>query len=181
MPDDEVSLTRIERLMLSNQLRILEALYPDDADVFAVQREAIENGYEMLYSWGLTHILEGDETMSYDESREVWDTLQMYGDIRNAALDLNISDWILEQPNGRFQGYDGNEETKFMVFSSYTMERLKRFMYVDMPEAGYFNSHSPMRDTYNEMLTRWRNIPARERHMLSEVQIREILGVRETG
>ena len=38
-----------ERWMVSNQLRILEALYPEEAESLAVQREANERDYEYVY------------------------------------------------------------------------------------------------------------------------------------
>lgn len=47
---DEMKLTRMERIVLVNQLRIMEALYPDEASQLGVQREALERGYELLYS-----------------------------------------------------------------------------------------------------------------------------------
>ena len=46
MADNDFKLTTLDRLVLSNQYRILEALYPDEAETLAIKREAIENGYE---------------------------------------------------------------------------------------------------------------------------------------
>lgn len=36
-----------ERLFLVNQFRILEALYPDEAEYYAIQREAVSAGYTL--------------------------------------------------------------------------------------------------------------------------------------
>ena len=177
MPDTNLALTRVERLILSNQLRILEALYPDEAKEYAIQREAFERGYEMFYSWGIAHIFEGDDALTVQESREVWATLEMFRALMAGALDLGMVDWLREQTNGRFIGYDGNDETKFMIFSSYTMEQLERFTFIEMPEGSDFNSHTPMREIYKQMLARWQNIPRQDRYMLSREQIEHILDV----
>ena len=39
-----------ERLLLANQCKILEKLYPSDADHYAARREALERGYTLEYS-----------------------------------------------------------------------------------------------------------------------------------
>ena len=43
------SLSRHERLFLYNQYKILEALYPGEAEYYSVKREALEYGYEIEY------------------------------------------------------------------------------------------------------------------------------------
>ena len=54
-------LSKLERYFLSNQLRIMETLFPNEADDFAVQREAIEQGYSFVYGMGMDHILDGSD------------------------------------------------------------------------------------------------------------------------
>ena len=53
MSKEGTKLSRLDRLFLSNQLRILEALYPEEANDLARRREALECGYEMLYDWDM--------------------------------------------------------------------------------------------------------------------------------
>src|SRR3546814_16599785 len=85
MADDAPKLSRKERLFLSNQMRILEALYPEEAQYISTQRVAVERGYEFLYDFELmSHIYEGDDTLSSDEAKEVWDTLEMFGALGDA-------------------------------------------------------------------------------------------------
>src|SRR3546814_16785385 len=49
------------------------------------QRVAVELGYEFLYDFELmSHIYEGDDTLSSDEAKEVWDTLEMFGALGDA-------------------------------------------------------------------------------------------------
>ncbi len=72
--------------MVSNQLRILEALYPEEAESLAVQREANERDYEYVYD--INSPIDTD-TMDESECREVWDTLDMFRAIDNSIRKLN--------------------------------------------------------------------------------------------
>ncbi|PWC67024.1 hypothetical protein TSH7_02790 [Azospirillum sp. TSH7] len=174
MPEDEFKLSRLERYFLINQLRILEALYPDEADELAVQRESLERGYEMLYSWNVNHIYDGNDVMTKEETLEVWDTFDMF-DALNRALEEYKDFDASQYPWTKFAGYDGNSETKFMSFAAFTVERLKRFDYLPMSREGYWNSHRPMREIYQRMRNEWKRIPREQRFNLSRQQVTEIL------
>jgi len=43
------TLTKLQRYQISNQLKILEVLYPDESASYSLQREIFERGYELLY------------------------------------------------------------------------------------------------------------------------------------
>lgn len=175
MAGEETKLSRLERYFLSNQLRILEALYPEEAADLAVRREAIERGYEMLYGWDMEHIYSGDDVMTAAESSEVWDTLDMFDSINRSVEKIGKDD-LRKHIFYKFAGYDGNNETKFMSFAAFTVERLKRFEYVQLNRPGYWNSHLPVRDIYKRMLSEWRKIPQERRFDLTETEVRAVLG-----
>jgi hypothetical protein len=168
----DLVLSKLDRILLVNQLRILEALYPDEAADLGVQRESLERGYEMLYAWYYESIYDGDDKMTADESREVWETMDMFDAIdRSAPKDLDRSKY----PVTKFAGYDGNNESKFMAFARFTVERLKRFEYLPLVKDGYWNSHAPMRDIYARMLEEWNRIPLESRFQLSDDQLNRVL------
>ena len=50
---------KLKRYELINQLLILEKLYPEDADYYSKNRKALENGYELHYSWLTENISDG--------------------------------------------------------------------------------------------------------------------------
>ncbi|RWP02387.1 MAG: YfbU family protein [Mesorhizobium sp.] len=174
MAGEKPKLSRLDRLFLSNQMRILEALYPEEADGIATRREAIERGYEMLYQWDMDDIYDGDDIMTAEESTEVWDTLDMFDSI-NRFLEASNNEELKNNSFAKFRGYDGNNETKFMTFTAYTIERLKRFEYVPTPRKGYWNSHMPVRETYQRMLEEWRKVPRERRFELTEAEVKSIL------
>lgn len=168
----EMKLSKLDRIFLVNQLRIMEALYPAEAPQFNVQREVIERGYEMLYAWGFEHIYDEDENMTAEESREVWDTMDMFDAIaRSMPEGFDTSGY----PMTKFAGYDGNVESKFMSFAQFTVERLKRFEYVPMERPGYWNSHRPMRATYCRMLNEWKKWPSPDRFSMPREQLGRVL------
>lgn len=169
---EELKLTKLERIFLANQLKILEALYPDEATHLSVQREGLERGYELLYGLDLEYIYDGDDMMTSDESREVWDTMDMFDAVdRSMPTGSDTAGYSLT----KFVGYDGNNETKFMSFARFTVERLKRFEYVPMLKPGYWNSHMPMRDVYRRMVEVWKEIPAPDRFSMSADQLNQVL------
>jgi uncharacterized protein YfbU (UPF0304 family) len=175
MSENNIKLSRLDRLVLSNQLRILEALYPDEANDIAIRREALERGYEMLYEWDMDYIYGGDDVMTSEESSEVWNTLDMFDSINRAANNLGMTDVLTKIPFATFRGYDGNNETKFMAFAAYTVERLKRFEHVKLPKIGYFNSHAPVRGIYQRMLKEWRKVTTERRFELTKNELKSIL------
>lgn len=169
---DELKLTKLDRIFLVNQLRILEGLYPDEAESLSVQREALEHGYELLYAWDFENIYDGEDKMTAEESREVWDTMDMFDAIgRSAPAQADDKDLLFR----RFAGYDGNNEAKFMSFARFTVERLKRFEYVPMQRPGYWNSHMPVREVYCRMLTEWKKEPMPGRMTMSESRLKAVL------
>ena len=167
-----MGLSPLERWMISNQLRILEALYPEDAEHLAVQREAIEYGYEFVYD--IVNPPIGPDTMAVGDSREVWDTLDMFRAIDYSIAELKTGDFE-NHPNRRFSGYDGNNESKFMAFTEYTVERLGRWTDLPLRQRGYFNSHCPMRGSYRRMLDEWKKIADEERFRMTQEQVQAVL------
>lgn len=173
MTDSPIKLTRYERYRLSNELKILEALYPEESQYYAIHREAIESGYEMLYDWHMEHINGEGSTMSSEESREVWDTFSMFDALARSIKRLDKPEYF-ENHFSKFRGYDGNNESKFMGFAAYTVKRLKRFEYLDIEGIDGWNSHMPIRETYKRMVEVWKSTESS--YELSEPQIDQILG-----
>lgn len=168
-----MKLSKIERLILSNQFRILEALYPDDTEYFKSKEKALNEGFELHYD-DLSEELSND-VLSEDDCREVLDILDMY-------RALTFSYESLEDKSGidpyylKFRGFDLNDEyeCKRLSYVNYFINDLHRFeelkygqKYTD------FNSHSEMMEIYKKMLTRWESLD--KNYNLSKQKIIEIL------
>ena len=101
-----MDLSEKDRWMIANQLKILESLYPEEAEVYSVQRKAIERGYKLHYL-GLTQYFEKE--MSEEKCNEVIEILNMYRAITFSYQQAEDKEG-LEQSDIRFEGFDGNEE-----------------------------------------------------------------------
>ena len=165
-------LTLTERLLLANQLRILELLDPAEASHYKQQRQAIEDGYELEYG-GIAQSI-SSTPMSTDECSAVMDVLDMYRDLTFSARSANADGGEV-----RFPGFDGNNEPRELGYVMYlfSAERWK-----ELQRDGGVNSHAPMKDRYRRMLNVWRRIrrhgdpnrPATQRDLTAD-EIRQII------
>lgn len=160
-----------ERLILSYLLKILEKLYPDEKSNFSSHRTAIEDGYELHYSWMTEHLSDG---LSSAECIEVLDVLDMYSSFyfsfKGLAKPANLT-----MEKIKFPGFDGNNETMRMAYTQYFIEDLGRFKYIKDTTGGYYNSHAQMVPRYQRMLEKWNKFPIDKRNSLTEDQIIELL------
>jgi uncharacterized protein YfbU (UPF0304 family) len=148
-----LKLTKTERWILSNHYRILEVLYPKEAQDLARSRNAIEKGYEGEYDSISSRIYEGSEALSLEECKEVWRILAMYSS-------LSVSYKALPDKTGikansiEFDGFDGNNETSQMTYTRYIYEGGS---YTNLsPGRDNFNNHgSTTLDIYRRMLSAW--------------------------
>ncbi|MGG5870195.1 YfbU family protein [Pseudomonas peli] len=143
---------KLKRYELINQLLILEKLYPEEADYYSRNRKALENGYELHYSWLTENINDG---LSEEQCKEVLDILDMYRSITFSWQRLHDGEEIPE--NLKFRGFDGNNETELMGYVQYFIIELDRFEELKYgKEHPYFNSHHPTLEMYRRMLTIWK-------------------------
>lgn len=157
-----MQLTKTERLILSNQYRILEKLYPDEAEQFAIHRTAIENGFAPHYEPEFL-----DDELSEEGCREVRDILEMHQQLKTAYERLDdISD--VEQYLVKFEGFDGNNESKQLRYAQYFINELGRY-----PELDANNSHALSLDRYRKMLQEW-NASSDKRQLTKEDIVRII-------
>ncbi|MFK8069034.1 MAG: YfbU family protein [Gammaproteobacteria bacterium] len=158
---------KLKRYELINQLLILEKLYPEDANYYTKHRKALENGYELHYSWLTENISDG---LTEDQCREVLDILDMYRSITLSWQRLHEKKEIPEKL--KFKGFDGNNETSLMGYVQYFIIELDRFRELTYgSEHPYFNSHCPMIDNYRKKLAIWKKYD----FDLTEEQINTIL------
>lgn len=164
---DKIALSKIERLILSNQYRILEGLYPEDAEQYQENRKAIEEGFELHYEDCFSVLSE--DTLTSEECREVIDILSMY----RAITFSNKETYKIENYNLKFRGFDLNDEyeSKRVMYARYFINDLDRFeelkygnIYADC------NSHSLMMDKYRKMLEVWKELGCKYELSKSEIQ-----------
>jgi uncharacterized protein YfbU (UPF0304 family) len=145
-------LSMTERLILSNQFRILEKLFPNESESYSAFQKVLENGYEMHYSEMFQNI--DEETMPREQSKEILDILSMYQDMQDCYDKLSDKSGI--DPNQlTFPGFDGNNEADLLGYARYYIEELGRYNRLRII---YLNSHHPTINMYRRMLDEWREV-----------------------
>src|SRR3989344_5648187 len=123
-----MKLSKVERWMLANQYRILEALYPKEAKSLERCREILEDGYELEYSQISQHIYKDEDTLSESECREVIEILAMFDELGYWYGQLKGKKGI-EKSDILFSGFDGNDtqEVKYLSYARFLCEGQERF------------------------------------------------------
>lgn len=170
-----LDLTYKERLNLVFQCRILEALYPSEADHYKNFRTALENGYTYNYNWFTEYISE--EEISVEDCKQVWATLEMYEALLRSYEELPEPDKALvNRYSIGMHGYDGNNEPEYLGYVRFIIHDMKRYERVkEYSQGDDFNSHMPMMDIYSGMLLRFKEISRDDRYKMSVEQINSIV------
>jgi|SRR5216683_2620984 len=150
--------TFVERLILSNQYRILEQLYPKERKDFAKAREIFEEGYESEYGSVTGHITDDKDVITPEISHEVHDILTMFEQLARVYKGLKDKAGI-SKDSLAFAGFDGNDplEIKYMVYTRRLLDKKQRMRYatsVTRADDGG-NSHTPRLQQYREMVRKW--------------------------
>ena len=166
-----MKLTKLERVMLINQYRILSKINPNEANYYEELIEILENGYSVFYSMIDDFVY--DEA-PVEEGKFVLDILQLYRMIDDYIRD-NEEHPFKEHHWIPFKGFDGNNEFRYMSFARFLIlnqgkftEQKKFFSANDS-----LNSHTRTVDKYRRMMDRWEECD--DKYNLSEEDISQIL------
>ena len=168
-------MTYEQRIIIINQFKILEKLYPDEEKDFSSRRKALEEGYVLHYEM-IDPGISKDE-LSAEECQEILNILNMYRIIKASYNKLDDKTGISIPPKS-FPGFDGNNETKRMFYVEYFLHDLERFteLHDDDEDFPDYNTHIESLEIYREMLTKF-NSWGSEKHNLSGDRINELLKI----
>ena len=165
-----MELSKQERLILSNQYRILENLYPEETETFRECRKIVEDGYALDYEEISRHIY---NELNEGECTEVLDILSMHQALHQSAQALTDEPEIAIS----FHGFDGNNETKQMAYTRFYINELHRFVELtEIAQAPDYNSHYPTSGRYRLMLDEWNQ--CNDKNNLTREEINRIINVR---
>jgi len=143
-----------DRLVLSNQYRILECLDPGAVAKYRHSRDIVEQGYEVDYP-SLADSFQAE--MDFDLCREVLDILDMFALMR-LSYDAAGKPAALDPAGLRFEGFSSDFEEEMLACARYFIFKLGRYPSIQEAEAGNFASAGPMLETYRRMLKTWSDI-----------------------
>ena len=143
-------MTKTERLILVNQLKILAHLEPENSDSYKEDIEILENGYSVFYDSITGNIY---DEMEEEKGNLVLNILDLYCAVECFKKNCGNLDGL---KNTEFLGFDGNFETDYMVFARFLVEKQHKFMEIKEAKGSFdFNSHSCMVPTYKSILEKW--------------------------
>lgn len=158
--------TPVERLILMNQYRILEKLYPED-DECAGFIKALRSGFTEFYP-------ELEEEVPTEICEEVVAVLTMYRAIERAVESLPAEDPLRRNYNARFEGFYANDAEAHFSYAQYLINR-----------RGYWDEFkgrdlNGLRDVekYRAMLAVWDSIEDAAKYKLSRDDLERILNAR---
>jgi uncharacterized protein YfbU (UPF0304 family) len=163
---ETISLSLAERLILTNQFRILAVLNPPEAESYKDLIEITQRGFTSEYSQLFTEI--DREELAAEQCDYVSDVLDMFWNLQDSYDQLQDKAGLNER-DVLFPGFDVNNESRFLGYSKF---RLKS-AFDGFRAAPGINSHFPTR--YREMLARYESIPAERRRELTAEEISSIL------
>jgi uncharacterized protein YfbU (UPF0304 family) len=166
-------LTRTERLILANQYRILRSTDPSEAEFYEKALDALESGYELAIESLFDSM---SEDLDVDECRLVVNAMAVYDAIQRSVGALEdksvVDDW-----HTKFHGFDGNNETAYMTYARFIINREDRFTYLKLGDDGV-NSHMPRVETYRAMVRKWKE-DFDGSYAMNADQLRELLSIRQ--
>lgn len=161
-------LTRVERLILLNQNKILSLLSPDEAESRRSHEQILVEGLELEYERLLGAVY--DEVFPAASCTEVIDILEMYESMQVSVNSLTNKAGLSDSVG--FPGFDGNNEAAHMTYARFLRED-GRFAHVELQCRDDLNSHFPTLDRYRAMLKVWKALP--NRRSLNATEINSIL------
>ena len=165
--EGKMDLNLKDRLLIYNQARILEALYPDEAHNYKSVQTIMMDGYKYLYDDMVEFFTKPGEELSFEISKLLINFLSMFRAIHHSLLNIPNKDG-LDIDVLSFQGFDGNDETQYMSFVQFfCTEFEERGRFNELWEKTHeFNSHASMFDRYQAMHDEWKK--SRDQQQLSK-------------
>lgn len=164
-------LSRTERWILASQYRILEALYPDEAESLARDREVLERGYELNYDWISEHIVE--PAVDAVVCSVVISTFDMFSRLKWSYERLRDGSGI-DARDIAFLGFSGNHERDQFGYTRFLVDREGKFKDIGRG-LDDFNSHFSTLGQYRRMLAEWERVPPERRFDLARDDVVRIV------
>ncbi|MEY7853957.1 YfbU family protein [Escherichia coli] len=153
MIEQNLALTKKDKMFLINQYKILSKLYPEEESHYLELIEILENGYAIFYSELERWI---DDDMSVEHGKFVLDVLDLYRAIEDVKR-KSKSQILITHPYSYFYGFDGNNEVEYFSFAGFLINKQGKYSEQKdyLLKNDNLNSHAPMIGKYTKMLRKW--------------------------
>lgn len=162
-----MEMTNAQRLILSNQYKMMTMLDPENADRYRRLQTIIERGFGLQ----MRELDRDFGELSESTCRTVIDIMEMYHALQVSYGNMSDAQGV-DLRRVQFLGFDAATEARYLSYVRFMVNTEGRYTHFDSGTHG-FNSQTPMWDKYVRMLGIWRACP-RQYH-LSAVEISQII------
>lgn len=162
-----MEMTNAQRLILSNQYKMMTMLDPDNAERYHRLQTVIERGFGLQ----MRELDREFGELSETTCRTIIDIMEMYHALQVSYGNMNDPQAI-DGRRVQFLGFDAATEARYLSYVRFMVNTEGRYTHFDSGTHG-FNSQTPMWDKYVRMLGIWRACP-RQYH-LSAVEINQVI------
>ncbi|CDG88373.1 MULTISPECIES: YfbU family protein [Xenorhabdus] len=162
-----MEMTHAQRLILSNQYKIMSMLEPEHTERYRRYQTVIERGFGLQ----LRELDRDFGELSEETCRLIVNIMEMYHALHVSWSNLKDKQ-ELDERRMVFLGFDAATEPHYLAYVRFMVNTEGRYTHFDSGSHG-FNSQTPMWDKYQRMLALWLSCP-RQYH-LSTVEICQII------
>ncbi|XBS71952.1 YfbU family protein [Acerihabitans sp. KWT182] len=162
-----MEMTNAQRLILSNQYKIMIMLDADNAERYRRLQTIVERGYALQ----MEELDRDFGQLSEDVCRTIIDIMEMHHALQVSWGNLKDRQDIDERRLS-FLGFDAATESRYLAYVRFMVFTEGRYTLFDSGSHG-FNAQTKMWDKYLRMLAVWQSCP-RQYH-LSAVEITQII------
>lgn len=162
-----MEMTNAQRLILSNQYKMMTMLDPDNAERYRRQQTIVERGYGLQ----MRELDREFGELSEETCRTVINIMELHHAMQVSWTNLKDRS-ALDERRLAFLGFDAATEARYLGYVRFMVNIEGRYTHFDSGSHG-FNAQTPMWEKYQRMLTVWQTCP-RQYH-LSANEIAQII------
>lgn len=166
-----MEMTNAQRLILSNQYKMMTMLDPENAERYRRYQTIIERGFGLQ----MNELDRDFGDLSEETCRIIINVMEMYHALQ--ISNTNLREHLKEKADVdvrrlTFLGFDAATESRYLSYVRFMVNVEGRYTHFDSGTHG-FNSQTPMWEKYQRMLAIWQSCP-RQYHLCA-VEIVQIL------
>ena len=162
-----MEMTHAQRLILSNQYKLMTMMDPENAERYSRLQIIVERGYGLQ----MRELDSQFGALKETTCRAIIDIMEMFHALQVSWANLKDNQNI-DELRVTFLGFDAVRESEILNYVRFLVSSEKRYPHFT-PGADNFNAQTPMWDKYIRMLTIWHACP-RQYH-LSANEITQII------
>ncbi len=162
-----MEMTNAQRLILSNQYKLMTMMDPENADRYQRLQTIVERGYGLQ----MRELDSEFGSLKEETCRTIIDIMEMFHALQISWTNLKDNQSISEL-RVTFLGFDAVKESEFLHYVRFLFTTENRYQHFTLGTDN-FNAQTPMWDKYIRMQTVWHACP-RQYH-LSANEITQII------